>query len=282
MTAVDESCEKLDSHQHFWSVARGDYPWMSSDDEVLCRDYLPEHLQALMPGARVRQTVIVQAAPTIAESKFMLDIAERVDFVAGVVGWIDMESPHAAGELQELAASHWLKGIRPMIEFIPDADWMLGAAVNEALGAVSESGLCFDAVMRPVHLGRLERVARAHPRLRIVIDHGAKPDIAHGAFSPWDQDIARLARYPNVQCKLSGLLTEAAPGARYETLEPYMQRIVDSFGIERVMWGSDWPVLNVASDYATWAHMCERLLEPIGESARQAIFSRNAREFYRL
>lgn len=273
---------KLDSHQHFWQVARGDYAWMSPDLTALYRDFMPADLESEMRATDVSESIVVQAAATLAESRFLLDIAERCDFVVGVVGWVDMASATATRDIAALSESKWLKGIRPMVEFIADPDWMLGSQVATALDALAERGLCFDAVIKPVHLTRLLRVVRAHPGLRVIVDHGAKPDIARGAFHPWSEDLAAVARFPNVFCKLSGLLTEAAPGATFETLEPYMRHLLDCFGVERLLWGSDWPVLNVASDYVSWVRMCERFLEPLDECARQAIFSRNARECYRL
>jgi L-fuconolactonase len=198
------------------------------------------------------------------------------------VGWADMASATAADDIAALSESKWLKGIRPMIEFIPDPDWILGPQVSRALDALAELELNFDAVIKPVHLPRLLQVVRAHSSLRVIVDHGAKPDIARGSFLPWSEEISAVARFPNVFCKISGLLTEAAPGATFETLQPYMQHLLDCFGVERLMWGSDWPVLNVAADYVSWARMCERFLEPLDERAQQAIFSRNARDCYRL
>ena len=273
---------KLDSHQHFWQIDRGDYAWMSPGLTALYRDFMPHDLEPEMRAAGVSESIVVQAAATLAESRFLLDIAQQCDFVVGVVGWVDMASPKAAHDLAALSESRWLKGIRPMIEFIADPDWMLGSQVAGALEALADQQLCFDAVIKPIHLPRLLHVAGAHPKLRIVIDHGAKPDIARGAFHPWSEQIAGIARFPNVFCKLSGLLTEASPGATLETLEPYMQHLLDCFGIDRLVWGSDWPVMNLASNYLSWSHMCERFLEPLDGRAQEAILSRNARECYRL
>ena len=273
---------KLDSHQHFWQLARGDYAWMSPDMTALYRDFMPIDLEPMLRSVDGSETVVVQAAATVAESRFLLDIAERCDFVVGVVGWVDMAGTTALRDLAALSESKWLKGIRPMIESIPEPDWMLSPQVGAALGALADGELCFDALVKPVHLSRLLHVVRSHPQLRVIVDHGAKPDIARGAFHPWSEDLAAVARHPNVFCKLSGLLTEAAPGSAFEHLQPYMQHLLDCFGAERLLWGSDWPVLNLASDYVSWVRMCERFVGQLDEHAQQAIFSRNARECYRI
>jgi L-fuconolactonase len=273
---------RIDAHQHFWRLARGDYGWLTADLAAIHRDYEPADLAPLLKVARIDRTVLVQAAPSDAETAFLVRLAETTDFVAGVVGWADFEAGDAAHRIAALAAREKLVGLRPMIQDIADPRWMLNEAIEPAIEAMVEEGLTFDALIKPQHLPILAEFATRHPGLDIVIDHAAKPDIAGGAFDIWARDMRALAAETRLVCKLSGLVTEASPGWSVETLRLYVEVLVEAFGADRLMWGSDWPVLNLNGDYAAWLDAAEALLAGLTDAEREAIFGGTANVFYGL
>jgi L-fuconolactonase len=273
---------RIDSHQHFWLLSRGDYGWLTSDLAAIHRDHAPADLEPLLKTAHIDRTVLVQAAPTVAETDFLLRLAESTPFVAGVVGWVDFEADDAAHRIAALAARENLVGLRPMIQDIADDRWMLGAAIRPAVEAMADEGLTFDALIRPRHIPILGEFAALYPALDIVIDHAAKPDIAAGGLGDWARDIRKLAAETRLVCKLSGLVTEAAPGWSAQTLRPYVDVLLEAFGADRLMWGSDWPVLNLNGDYAAWMAAAEQLLEGLSDTEREAIFGGTASVFYGL
>jgi L-fuconolactonase len=273
---------RIDSHQHFWRLARGDYGWLTPELAAIHRDYEPDDLAPLLKLARVDRTVLVQAAPTSAETDFLLSLAEAAPFVAGVVGWVDFEAPDAAHRIAALAARPKLVGLRPMIQDIPDERWMLGATIQPAIEAMADEGLTFDALIAPRHIPVLREFAGRHPALDIVIDHAAKPDIAGGGLAPWTRDIRKLAAETRLVCKLSGLATEAAPGWSAETFRPYVDVLIEAFGADRLMWGSDWPVLNLNGNYDAWLETAESLLRGLTGAERETIFGGTANVFYGL
>jgi L-fuconolactonase len=272
----------IDSHQHFWTTARDDYGWLRQDDTVLYRDFGPDDLAPLIERAGVTSTVLVQAAPTVEETRYLLEIAERTDWVAAVVGWVALDGPDAEQTLDDLAAHPALRGVRPMIQDIPNDDWMLDEALTPGLRALAARDLCFDALVQPRHLGRLLRLLDRHPDLRVVVDHGAKPEIHAGAFDAWANDMASIARETSACCKLSGLVTEAGPSWCSENLRPYVAHLTGCFGPERLMWGSDWPVVELAGGFHRWWATTDELLEGLRDDERAAILGGTARRFYRL
>ena len=273
---------KIDAHQHFWDPARGDYFWMTPEVGALNRVFGPDDLAPLLAAAGIDGTVLVQAAPTIAETDYMLRLAEGCDAVKGVVGWIDFEDRGHERELGRLAAHPKIRGVRPMIQDIADPDWMLRADIQWAFAALVERDLAFDALLHPVHLPRLVRLLDRHPDLRVVVDHGAKPVIREGRFDDWARDIARVAATTTALCKLSGLVTEAKPDWSEADLEPYVSHLLSAFGPRRLMFGSDWPVATLASTYARWVSTAERLTASCSTEERAAIFGGTAAVFYRL
>jgi len=273
---------KVDAHQHFWQLERGDYGWLNADQGEIFRDFLPPDILSLLQQGGVDKTILVQAAPTIAETEFLLELAEQHDFIAGVVGWVDMTAPSATTDIKRLATNPWLKSIRPMIQNIDDDRWMLKPELAPAFESLLEQQLCFDALVLPQHLKNLLTLAKRYPQLPIVIDHGAKPEIRNAIFHDWAKDIAAFAGQTNNSCKLSGLLTEAGDDISFEAIRPYMQHLLDNFGPQRLLWGSDWPVLNLASDYLQWLTYSEQFLSPLSKSKKTQIFGGNAINFYKL
>jgi len=273
----------VDAHQHFWRLERGDYGWLTPHDHpAIFRDFEPDDLAPLLIEAAVERTILVQAAPTAAETAFLLELAAATPFVAGVVGWTDFAAQDAGPTIEKLANDRLLVGLRPMLQDLEDDAWITRPAVSGALDAIQAAGLRFDALVRPRHLPHIARVLDARPELRVVIDHGAKPDIARGEFAPWASAIRAIAGDTIVPCKLSGLVTEASPGWGEDDLRPYVDVLLEAFGPARLMWGSDWPVVNEAGGYAAWHAAAEALLESCSASERDQIFGGTAARFYGL
>ncbi len=270
--------EVIDAHVHYWRVDRGDYDWMTPDLPI-CRDFLPQDGAPLFEAAGVDGIVLVQAAATAAETQFLLSLAATDQRVRGVVGWLDMESPNAPDHLAALAQNPMLRGIRPMWQDIPDDDWFLNPQQDAVYRAIVDLGLSFDALARTRHLPLLPKLIERHPNLSVVIDHAAKPEIAAGQHASWKRDMAILATFPHIHCKFSGLITEAAPNAAIEAIQPYAETLLELFGADRLIFGSDWPVVTTHSDYATWWDWAHRLTR---DHDQAAIFGGNAKRFYRL
>lgn len=273
---------QIDAHFHTWQLARGDYAWLSPASGAIYRDIHISDWQSVAQAVGVHAGVLVQAAPTLAETQYLLALAAAHPCVLGVVGWVDLVGPEAVQHLQRLAANPWLKGLRPMLHDIADPDWILQSAVQSALEAMVPLGLVFDALVKPVHLPRLLRLAQRHPLLRIVVDHGAKPDIGHAQWQPWAEQMALLAQQPNVHCKLSGLLTEAGAAPAPDAATRYIAHLLSSFGPERVLWGSDWPVLELAASYAAWWGACQTATANLSAPQRAAIWGGNVQRVYGL
>ncbi|UTW46563.1 amidohydrolase family protein [bacterium SCSIO 12696] len=272
----------IDSHQHFWQIARGDYGWLTEDLGPIYRDFLPADLAPMLADASIKKTILVQAADSEAETQFMLGLAEQTDFIAGVVGWVDMAASDAAECIGELAQNPYLKGIRPMIQDIADDDWMLRAELDSAFNALLDNKLSFDALVLPRHLPNLLTLLKRYPTLRTVVDHGAKPDIANDSSSQWQADIAAIAEHTQAYCKVSGLVTEAGERTAKEHLQPYFDHLYNSFGGDRLMWGSDWPVLNLSMDYSDWRALSLALMAELPEHEQQQLLGKNAAVFYQL
>ena len=270
----------IDAHQHFWQLARGDYDWLTPELAPLYRDFMPEDLRPHLQRNCVDGTILVQAAPTSEETTFLLEIADNTPFVLGVVGWADFTAPSAADDIAELAKHPKLVGLRPMIQDIADDNWMLRNDLAPAFEAMIQANLTFDALVRPQHLSQLRELLSRHPKLRTVIDHAAKPQIADALFDDWAHDIATIAEETGAFCKLSGLLTEAGKDWKATDVDLYVAHLLEHFGPERLLWGSDWPVLTLTSDYDTWRDLADALIP--SERARAAIFSSSAFDLYRL
>lgn len=273
----------IDAHFHIWRLDRGDYGWLTPALAPLYRDVGLEDWRAVARPCGVTAGVLVQAAPTEAETAFLLEQAEAAPDVPGVVGWVDLLAPDAPARIAALAARPKLRGLRPMLQDIPDPDWILQEALAPGLRAMQAHGLAFDALVRPVHLPRVAELVRRHPGLRVVIDHAAKPAIAAGQWDDWQQGLAVLARAPQVFCKLSGLWTEAAPATPVDGLQAYIDEVRRLFGPARLLWGSDWPVLERAGSHAAWhAAAARRLAQASGPVPWHAHTDAAARRAYSL
>ena len=287
--------QRADAHQHFWRPARGDYGWLRPDVPgvaPLCRDFLPEDLAPALERHHVRHTVLVQAAPTEAETDFMLSLATKHPAVAGVVGWLDMADEAAIATLDRWAQHPKFRGIRPMLQDLPDPDWITTTPHPAVIERLKHLGCRFDALVKPPQLDALLRFVRRHPELPVIVDHAAKPLLAQGwlgEWAPhWRDRMAELARHPNVTCKFSGLLTEASPDAllshraRVDTIRPVWDHLLETFGPDRLLWGSDWPVLTLAADYDAWIETSAALIDELPGDDRANVWLRNAVRVYAL
>lgn len=272
---------KIDSHQHFWSLSRGDYGWLGPDLAPIHRDFGPSDLAPLLAAAGINKTIVVQAADTVAETEFLLDLADSSDMIAGVVGWIDMESADAVTTLERLARHAKFKGIRPMLQNLDDDTWILRPAITRVFDALTDIHLTFDALALPRHLPHLLTRLLRHPDLHCVIDHAAKPEIANGQFDPWRADMTRLARQTQCYAKFSGLVTEAAPEYALADFTPVRDVLLGEFGAHRLMFGSDWPVLNLAGSYPSWVDMAQAMTGFEGSDA-DAFWGGTAARFYNV
>lgn len=270
----------IDAHQHYWEIARGDYGWLTPARGAIYRDFGPEDLKPLLKAHRISSTILVQCAQTVAETEYLLGIAAHTPSVAGVVGWVDFEAEDALETLARLAKNPLLVGVRPMMQGLPDDDWMLRPGHHKVFRALVEHGLVFDALVFPRHLPRLLTLIDRHPDLAVVVDHIAKPGIAKGALDPWRADMAAIAARPHVFCKLSGLVTEAAKGWKLADLRPYAAHVLKVFGPKRLVWGSDWPVVNQNGGYDAWRAASLKLIARCTPAEQKAILGGNAKRLY--
>ena len=271
----------IDAHLHIWQLARGDYGWLTPALGAIHRDVTLDDWRAVSRPCGVHGGVLVQAAPTEAETAFLLDQAEPADDVLAVVGWVDLLARDAPARIEALARRPKLRGLRPMLQDIADPDWMLQPALAPALQAMVGCGLVFDALVKPVHLPRLLRLAARHPDLRIVIDHGAKPAIPGDAagWAAWTEGLQALARETVAFCKLSGLWTEAVPGSPVAMVQRHAGWLLQCLGPARCLWGSDWPVLELAGRYEAWQVAAR---DGVPAEDRIAVFEGTARLAYGL
>jgi L-fuconolactonase len=273
----------IDSHQHFWQVGRFDYPWMTSDLGILYRDYLPQELAPILSNNGVEKTVLVQASNSVPESRWLLNLADENNFIAGVVGWVDLMSPDLDAQLGELTAHPKFKGVRHLVETEPHDDWLVQPSVLSGLRRVSTYNLSYDLLVHRRHLKYVPQVAETCPELALVVDHLAKPPIAKYELKEWSQAFKPLASYPNIHCKLSGLVTEADwTSWQTDDLRPFVDFALESFGTDRLMFGSDYPVCLLASSYNRVLESFQEILKSLSDAEREKVFSSNAARLYRL
>jgi L-fuconolactonase len=276
---------QIDAHQHYWNPSRGDYDWMPMDNATLARVYVPGDLAPSLSRHGIDLTVLVQAAATVHETEYLLGIADATPSVAGVVGWVNFANPAERATLERLAKHAKFKGVRPMIQDIPDVDWLLRDEVQWGFAALADLGLTFDALGFPRHLANFLTILKRYPDMRTVVDHCMKPKIRDHSpenFRFWAEGMSRIAGETSVCCKLSGIVTEANDNWADEDLRPYADHVIKVFGPERVMWGSDWPVCRLRCEYDRWRGSAEALTAHLPDSDRASIFGLTASDFYRL
>lgn len=273
----------IDAHHHLWKYNPDDYPWIGDGMEVLRRDYLPGDLQALMRENAVDGFVAVQAQQSEAETKWLLELAARNDFLRGVVGWAPLTDPDVGSVLERLAENKKLKGIRHILQDEHDDYYMLGEDFNRGVAKLAPMGLSYDILVFERHLPQTLKFVDRHPDQVFIVDHLAKPRIRERVVSPWRELIGELAARPNVWCKISGMATEADWRNWNETdLLPYIDTVLATFGPKRLMFGSDWPVLLLASDYARWMKVFRQAIAHLSQDEQDWICRKTAIEAYRL
>ena len=278
---------KLDAHQHFWSYSAADYPWIGAGMERLARDYLPTDLAAVAAVEGIHGSVAVQARQSLAESRWLLELADNSPFVRGVVGWVDLRSPDVGRQLAEFAPHPKFVGVRHVVQDEPDPRFLLGAEFVRGVDALHQFGLTYDLLLYPPQLpAAVEFVARL-PEQPFVLDHLAKPRIKLGAkageFDSWRRDIIALAEHRQVCCKLSGLVTEAEwRGWKRADLKPFLDVALEAFSPGRLMFGSDWPVCLVAGEYAEVAGIVAEFTAGLAAAEQEAIWGGTAAHFYGL
>lgn len=275
---------RIDAHQHYWTIDRGDYGWITSELPILYRDYMPEHLAEHLSKHGIAGTIAVQAAPTAAETEYLFSLADRSDSIVGVVGWLDLFDPLHRQHYERYKKHPKFVGFRLMIQETPDASRILDPAFVEALREYAREDVPVDLLLKSHQLDSLNLLLDEVPGLRGVIDHLAKPPIASGSFEPWAEQMERAASHPNIYCKLSGMVTEADHRAwKPEQFERYITHVLDLFGPDRVMFGSDWPVCLLAAEFDEVVGVLERAIpQTYGERERAALFGDNAAIFYKL
>jgi L-fuconolactonase len=272
----------IDAHHHLWDPSRREYPWMAGDAmDPIRRPYTADDLRAVTKAAGVHATILVQTVSSGEETAEFLATAAVEPVIAGVVGWMDLTAPDVADRLAALEGP--LVGIRHQVENEPDDDWLLRPEVVAGLSTVAAAGLAFDLLVRPSQLPAAAEVALRLPQLRLVLDHAAKPPIAAGEWEPWASAVAALAARENVVCKLSGLVTEGDwTGWEVGHLRRYADHVLEVFGPARLLFGSDWPVCELAASYEVVLDAAIALTGSLSDAERLAVFEHNARTAYGL
>jgi L-fuconolactonase len=273
----------VDTHVHFWDLDRFNYFWLKPEYGILYQTYLPEQIRREMEVAGVERGVFVQANHLLEENDWVLSLVDTHGWIAGMVGWVDLTDPDVGRLLDGYVRNPCFKGVRHLIHEEPDDRWLLRPDVQPGLEALAGRGLTYDVVALPRHLSYLPEVVGRHPNLNFVIDHMAKPPIASRELEAWARDLEAVAAFPNVYCKVSGLLTEATPGAwTPEELKPAIQIGIDLFGFDRLMFGGDWPVSLLASSYKEVVDATRAALDGASQADLKKFWSGNAVRFYRL
>ncbi len=274
---------RIDSHQHFWIYAADEYPWIDEAKDALKRDYLPADLAPLMTANGIDGTVAVQARQNPRETEFLLELADAHDFIRGVVGWVDLRSDDVAAQLERFAPHPRLVGLRHIVHDEVDDRFMLGGSFLDGLALLNQYKLTYDLLLYPEHLQVAIDVVKRFPDQPFVLDHIAKPFIKDGILEPWASEIRELATYENVCCKVSGLVTEAAWKTwTREDYAPYLDVVFDCFGIDRLMFGSDWPVCTLSGSYGEVVGIVRDYIDGLSDEEKDKVMGANARAFYSL
>ena len=275
----------VDAHHHLWKYTPDEFGWINDSMRALRRDFLPEDLYQVTAQASIQATVAVQARQSLEETRFLLEVARSSQVIRGVVGWVPLTSPEIAGFLDELSGQSRLKGLRHVIQDEADENYILRNDFNRGVAAMSGTGLVYDILIYAKHLPQAAAFVDRHPDQAFVLDHIAKPPITLGeaGLEPWSTSLRELSRRPNVCCKLSGMVTEADwHHWSLDSLRPYLDVVVESFGPGRLVAGSDWPVCLIATDYKGWFDTLRTYFASFSETETAAIFGGNAASVYKL
>jgi len=273
----------IDAHHHFWRFREEEYGWMDASMKILQRDFLPEHLEPELAKAGVEGTVLVQARQLKEETESLLKLAEKYPWIRGVVGWVDLCSELIGEHLQDFAPHPKLVGFRHVVHDEADDDFMLRKDFQRGIAALGDFNLAYDLLIFPQHLGRARKLVAGFPQQTFVLDHLGKPEIRSGSLQPWKGELEKLAAYPGVYCKLSGMVTEANwKHWTYEDFECYMETVLQAFGPERLMLGSDWPVCRLAGEYEEVLAIPLRFIQKLSREEQAFIRHKTATHCYQL
>ena len=274
---------RIDSHQHFWRYNSQDYPWIDETRDSLKVDYMPPDLLPLMQATGIDGTVAVQARQNLRETEYLLELADEYDFIRGVVGWVDMRADDVEAQLERFAAHPRLVGVRHIVHDEADDRFMLGGNFLRGLAKLKACALTYDLLLFPRHLPIAIEVVKRFPEQPFVLDHIAKPFIKDGLLEPWARDIRQLAAFDNVFCKVSGMVTEAAWGGwTQDDYRPYLDVVFDCFGLDRLMFGSDWPVCTLSGSYRQVVGIVETYIAELSPDEQTRVMGGAATEFYQL
>ena len=274
---------RIDSHQHFWHYEAAEYPWIDADKDALKADYLPADLAPLMAANGIDGTVAVQARQNLRETEFLLELADSNDFIRGVVGWVDLRADDIAAQLERLAPHPRMVGVRHIVHDEADDRFMLGGSFQDGLALLNQTKLTYDLLLYPRHLRVAIDVVKRFPEQPFVLDHISKPFIKDGILEPWASEIRELASYDNVWCKISGMVTEAAWKTwAQDDYQPYLDVVFDCFGIDRLMFGSDWPVCTLSGSYSEVVGIVRSYIEALSDQEKDKVMGDNATAFYGL
>lgn len=275
----------IDAHHHLWQLGgRLDYGWLDNPGlEAIRHDYAPADLRPLLEAEGIERSIFVQTLADLDETRWALEQARRHPFLAGVVGWVDLASPACDAQVEEFQADPRFVGIRHVVHDEPDVDFIVQPAILRGLRTLASRAVPYDLLLRPEHLHHVPRLAHEVPDLRMVIDHLAKPHIKAGQMAGWIENFTAAARLPNVYCKLSGMITEADHRSWTPAdLRPFVARAVDLFGPDRLMYGSDWPVCELAGSYHQVHQAAREVLGDLSPTEIAAVFGGTAARFYAL
>ena len=274
---------RIDSHQHFWHYSPSTHPWIGDEMAVLKRDFLPLDLKEQLDQIGIDGCVAVQASQSEQETVFLLDLAAQHDFIRGVVGWVDLQSEQLEDRLAHYTQWPKLVGVRHLVQDEPDEHFLLRPEFLRGLQLLQQYNLTYDLLIYERQLGAALQFVAQLPHARLVLDHIAKPKIAQHELSPWRESIQSLAEYPQVYCKLSGMVTEADWQAwQPEDIIPYLNVVTEAFGPDRLMFGSDWPVCLLAAPYQAVAKLIEEYFDKFSTDEKASIYGQNAIDFYQL
>ena len=277
---------KIDSHHHFWDLSRNefDYSWLSApENEAICKTYLPDSLLNHIQNVGVDKTVLVQTQHTLLENDWALQLASQTDYIAGVVGWVDLAAADIEEQVLRYKDQDKFVGIRHITQDEPDDNFIVGEQVLRGLGVLEKHNIPFDLLFYVKHLHHAQQLGQQFPNLPMVIDHLSKPEIKGQRLDNWETNLKAAAKFPSMMCKLSGMVTEADWQAwKPADLKPYIEIVLEAFGPERCMYGSDWPVCELAATYEQVHNALADTVGCLSESELENIFGATANRFYRL
>jgi L-fuconolactonase len=273
----------IDSHHHFWKYSAAEYGWIDDAMAVLRRDFLPDDLKREIAHADIHGVVSVQARQSVEETEWLLSLAEKNDFIKGVVGWVPLAEPGVREVIEKIAANPKLRAVRHVVQAEPDDRFILREDFNRGVSVLKDFGLVYDILIFERHLPPSIEFVDRHPKQVFVLDHIAKPRIKENVIEPWRKNIKELARRENVYCKVSGMVTEAGYTTWSEDqLRPYFDTVLEAFGPKRLMFGTDWPVCLAATSYVRWVELVHRVAEKLSVDERAWLFGKTAIQAYKL